>query len=260
MLSKNIPFFALFFVSLLVSGKSDPDWGATGHRVIGEIAEVHLSKKARKKVTELLSGHGLAFVSTHGDDIKSDRRYDKYDTWHYVNYPFDKSYQESAKNPEGDIIMGIDTCIKKLKQKDTSLEDQEFYLKFLVHLIGDLHQPLHVALADDKGGNDFQVRWFNDGSNLHRVWDSNMIDSYKMSYTEMAENISDGKKDSPLILQGTITDWAEESHKIAKGLYQNIKVGDKLGYDYSYEYFSTVQNQLYLAGIRLAHILNEIYK
>jgi hypothetical protein len=111
-----------------------------------------------------------------------------------VNYPFDKSYRESVKNPNGDIIMGIDTCIKKLKSKETSIEDQEFYLKFLIHLMGDLHQPLHVALADDKGGNDFQVRWFSDGSNLHRVWDSNMIDSYKMSYTEIADNISDGKK------------------------------------------------------------------
>ncbi|MDZ7614879.1 MAG: S1/P1 nuclease [Flavobacteriaceae bacterium] len=198
MLAKNISLFALFFVSLLVSGKTGPDWGATGHRVIGEIAEVHLTKKAKKKVTELLRGHGLAFVSTYGDDIKSDKRYDKYDTWHYVNYPFDKSYQESDKNPKGDIIMGIDTCIKKLKKKDTSPEDQEFYLKFLIHLIGDLHQPLHVAQADDKGGNDLQVRWFNDGSNLHRVWDSNMIDSYKMSYTEMAENISEGKKDMPI--------------------------------------------------------------
>lgn len=258
MFSKNI-LLIICLVSLMAYGNNGPQWGPTGHRVIGEIADAHLSKKARKKITELLRGHGLAFVSTYGDDIKSDKRYDKYDSWHYVNYPFDKSYRESVKNPNGDIIMGIDTCIKKLKSKETSIEDQEFYLKFLIHLMGDLHQPLHVALADDKGGNDFQVRWFSDGSNLHRVWDSNMIDSYKMSYTEIADNISDGKKDMPVTIQGSVAEWAEESHKISKQLYQHVKVGDKLGYDYSYENFSTVQNQLYLAGIRLAHVLNEIY-
>jgi hypothetical protein len=91
--------------------------------------------------------------------------------------------------------------------------------------MGDLHQPLHVALADDKGGNDFQVRWFSDGSNLHRVWDSNMIDSYKMSYTEIADNISDGKKDMSVAVKGSVVDWAEESHKISKRLYQHVKVG-----------------------------------
>jgi hypothetical protein len=80
-----------------------------------------------------------------------------------------------------------------------------------------------------------------------------------MSYTEIADNISDGKKDIPVTIQGSVAEWAEESHKISKQLYQHVKVGDKLGYDYSYENFSTVQNQLYLAGIRLAHVLNEIY-
>ena len=248
------------FLFLNSSANSNPEWGPTGHRTIGVIAQKHITNKTKRKIEKILNGQSLALVSTFGDDIKSDKQFNKFYSWHYVNYPFGESYKDSKKNPKGDVVMGIEKCISILKNKDTSKEDQEFYLKLMVHLVGDLHQPLHVGLKDDKGGNDIQVRWFNKGSNLHRVWDSNMIDSYKMSYTELADNLDENSKEWVKTKQkGTIDQWADEIHLVAKKVYQSAEIGEKLSYKYSYDHFNTARMQLYLAGIRLAKILNDIY-
>ena len=260
MIKQNLLTALILFITFQLSASVKPEWGPTGHRTTGVIAENYLTKKAKKHINDLLNGHSLAFVSTFGDDIKSDSRYNKYYTWHYVNFPFNTKYENSNKNPKGDVITGIEYCINVLKNKESSKEDQIFYLKFLVHLIGDMHQPMHVGKAEDKGGNDFQVRWFNKGTNLHRLWDSDMIEHYNMSYTELAANADKlNKNQIYLIQQGTILDWAYETQKLAIKVYGSAKIGEKLGYRYSYDHFTTVRSQLQKAGIRLAKILNDIY-
>jgi len=258
---KQVIFIILtVFFTLQIKASSTPEWGPTGHRTTGVIAEKYLTKKAKRHIDDLLKGQSLAFVSTFGDDIKSDRKYDKFYTWHYVNFPFDTKYENSDKNPKGDVITGIDYCIHVLKNKNASIEDQIFYLKLLVHLIGDMHQPLHVGRAEDKGGNDIQVRWFNKGTNLHRVWDSDMIEGFNMSYTELAANADNlSKQQVKSIQNGSVLDWVYESQKLAVKTYNSAKIGEKLGYRYAYDHFSTVRSQLQKAGIRLAKVLNDIY-
>jgi len=251
----------LFLFNNSISANINPNWGATGHRTVGDIAEKHLTKKAKKKIDKILQGEGLAFVSTYGDDIKSDNKYKKFYTWHFVNFPFDTDYNDSKKDPNGDIVMGITYCIEVLKNENSTQEDKVFYLKFLVHLIGDLHQPMHVGKAEDKGGNDFQVLWFNNETNLHRVWDSNMIESFNMSYVELASNAQNlSTLQINAIQKGTILDWTYESQQLAKKIYVSAESGDKLSYRYSYDHFGTVRIQLQKAGLRLAKILNDIYK
>lgn len=181
--------FSVIILSSLTFYSNTIDWGQTGHRVVGEIAEDHLSRKAKRKIKELLNGHSLAFVSTFGDEIKSDSRYREFYTWHYVNKPFDKNYQDAEKNPDGDLYTGIQKCKSIILDETSSRQDKEFYLKLLVHLIGDLHQPMHVGRAEDKGGNDFKVEWFYGKTNLHSVWDSKMINHYQMTYKELASNV-----------------------------------------------------------------------
>ncbi len=259
---KQIYFTVLIIlISLQLNAFTNPNWGVTGHRTIGLIADNHLSKKAKKQIYSLLQGESLAFVSTFGDEIKSDKRYDKFYTWHFVNFPFDTKYENSDKNPKGDIVTGINYCIDILKNPNASQEDKTFYLKFLVHLIGDLHQPLHVGRGEDKGGNDIKVKWHYKKSNLHRVWDSEMIESWNMSYTELASNSKELSKEQIKAYQsGNVLDWTYESQKLAKQVYQSAKMDDNLSYNYSYDHFGTVRSQLQKAGIRLAKILNEIYK
>jgi hypothetical protein len=130
----------------------------------------------------------------------------------------------------------------------------------LVHFIGDLHQPLHVGIAADKGGNKLQVQWFNDGTNLHSVWDTKMIESYNMSYSELASNVRKLNKHQIKELQkGTPIDWMYESRALCEEIYSNVKVGENLRYKYSYDYMGTVRSQLQKGGIRLASVLNEIF-
>lgn len=250
----------LAFAIFLISFSARADWGKTGHRVVGEIAENYLTQKSKRAIAELLDGHSLAFVSNYGDDIKSDPLMDKYKPWHYVNFPFGRKYESYPKNPEGDIIQGIETCVKVLKNPSASKMEKAFHLKLLVHFIGDLHQPLHIGIAEDRGGNRFQVQWFGSGTNLHTVWDSKMLDSYGMSYTEVAANEDKlGPKQIKEIQKGTVLDWVYDSRKLTEYIYDCTSVGDKLGYEYMYEFTDPMRKQLQKGGIRLAKMLNDIF-
>ncbi len=264
MKTKIIYLFVLVFlsnISFANTNDTDTDWGNTGHRAIGEIANKHLSKKIQRKIKRLLNGQSLAMISTYADDIKSDRAYRKYSTWHYVNLNDNETYGTSKKNPKGDLVTGIAKCKQVLMDATSSREDKIFHLKMLVHLIGDLHQPMHVGRVSDRGGNDFKVKWFYNGSNMHRVWDSEMINSFNMTYTELANNTNALSKAQVRSLQkGTVIDWANESKVIAQKIYRSAKSEENLRYRYMYDHFQTVREQLQKGGIRLAKVLTEILK
>jgi len=257
-------FKLLLLIPLFTMMNSSSDdlmfWGQNGHRATGEIAEKHLTKRAKRKIDKILKGESLAFVSTYADEIKSDKKYRKYSSWHYVNMGLDETYDTAEKNPKGDLVTAIATCIKTLKNKESSEDDIVFHLKMLVHLIGDLHQPMHIGRREDKGGNDIQVQWFGQGTNLHSVWDTKIIESFNMSYIELANNSKKlSKKQIEALNQGSVIDWVEEVHQITKKVYQSVKVGENLKYRYSYDYLETVRTQLQKGGIRLAKVLNDIY-
>lgn len=256
---KIFAIVAIIMTSTSVYSITDT-WGPTGHRATGKIAEKHLSRRAKKKIDELLQGESLAFVSTYADEIKSDRNFRKYYSWHYVNMPLDSDYESSEKNPKGDLVTGVNYCIKVLKDEKSSVEDKRFHLKMLVHLIGDLHQPLHIGRKEDKGGNTIQVQWHGRGSNLHRVWDEDMIAKWGMSYIELADNTKDLSKHQVKAIQnGTLLDWVKESHELTKKVYASAENGEKLRYRYSYVHFPIVREQLQKGGLRLAKLLNEIF-
>ncbi len=236
------------------------DWGRTGHRTTAAIAETYLSAKAKKNIARLLGEETLVTVSTYGDEIKGDPKMRKYSPWHYVNIAPGKTYAEAKKNPAGDLIVGIRTCKERLTSDDTSRKDKIFYLKMLVHLMGDLHQPLHAGRAEDKGGNDIQVRWWDSGTNLHSVWDTKIIESYGMSYSELATNFGiKSKEDYKKYSQGTLMDWVNESRKLANTVYASAKTGQKLSYNYLDDNIGIITKQLEIGGIRLAAVLNELF-
>jgi hypothetical protein len=256
---KRILFIVLFVSQLTVA--NNIFWGKTGHRVVGEVATQHLTGKTKRALKKLLNGESLAMVSTYADEIKADNRYRKYNPWHYVNIDAGTPYSKEKAYKGGDIIQAIEHCIMQIKSTTSSKTDKVFFLKLLVHFIGDLHQPLHVGKAKDKGGNDFQVRWFNNGSNLHRVWDTDMINHYGMSYTELANNLPNLTKNQIQELkEGTVLDWVYESQELANKVYASANTGEKLGYEYMYQHFNTIKEQLQKGGIRLAKVLNEVFK
>ncbi|MCF7560191.1 S1/P1 nuclease [Sabulilitoribacter multivorans] len=251
--------FTLFF-TFFQPIQASPKWGATGHRVVGEIANQYLNYKTKKEVQRLLKRESLAFVSTFADEIKSDDRYKKYYTWHYINMPLEADYDASKQHPDGDLVSGIAYCQSVIKNKQSSDDDKAFYLKLLIHLIGDLHQPMHIGLEEDRGGNDFKVQWFYNETNLHSVWDSKMIDDYGMSYTELANNADYVTKSQIKAIQkGSIIDWVNETHQLTRKVYNNVQPNENLRYRYSYQNFNTVRSQLQIAGIRLAKVLNDLF-
>lgn len=246
----------LLFVSSLVVQSFG--WGATGHRATGLIAEQYLSPKAKKKISALLNGESLAVASTWMDEVRSDSTYDFMSDWHWVTVESGQTYEVSTKNPKGDVIMTLERIISELKSKKLSKEKEREALKILVHLVGDIHQPLHVGCCDDQGGNKVKVKWFRGDSNLHRVWDSDMIDDTKLSYTEFAGAL--GRPDKATVQKwqaASVRDWSIESMTFRKQVYA---IGDgNLGYKYAYKNLPTVKERVLIAGIRLAGVLNQIY-
>ncbi len=245
----------LLFCLISINGFS---WGPTGHRVTGLIAEHYLNAKAKRKIKQLLGQESLALVSTWMDEIRSDStRMDMAD-WHYVTIETGMTYDQTKKNPKGDAIMTLERIIAELKSHKLTPQQELEDLKILVHLVEDIHQPLHVGCCDDQGGNKAKVKWFRNESNLHRVWDSDMIDDSKFSYTELVEALGEPDKSTVTAWQkNSVRDWVDESMGYRKQVY-NIGDGN-LGYKYNYKNYPIVKLRLVQAGVRLAGILNQIY-
>ena len=242
-------------------------WGTTGHRVIAQIAEQNLTKKAKKQVNKALEGYPMAYWADWADNIKSDET-DKWvhtHKWHFVNFSANLSKQqliEEAENVKQDNVYSeIPKLSETIKNKTSTVEEKRFALYFLIHLVGDLHQPMHIGREEDLGGNKINVSWFNAPTNIHSVWDSKLIDHEKYSYTEYAQILNILTKEQKKSLQkGSLEDWLFETYEIANEIYATIEKGDKLSFKYPYKYKNTVELQLQRAGLRLAALLNEIFK
>lgn len=235
-------------------------WGQIGHRATGWIAQDLLSPQARQAVQRVLDGNSLAEVSTWMDEVRSDRSFDFMGPWHYVTIPPGQTYETAEKAEGGDVLWALDKVVSELKAGGLSPEQEAINLKVLVHLIGDLHQPLHVGNGTDRGGNDVRLEWFGERSNLHRVWDSEMINSKQLSFTELADFINDGL-DETVIEEWQSThwyDWAMESQSLLDQVYELPENG-RLSYEYMFKNFDAVQLRLLQAGVRMAGVINDIY-
>lgn len=248
----------LFIIQLFVIQSFG--WGLTGHRVIGQLAEWHLNKKSKKQIERILGSESLALVANWMDDVKSDRNYDHLYTWHFLTIEDGTNYDPAIQEADGDAFGKTKMIIDLLKKGGLSLKEEQEYLKMLVHLVGDLHQPLHVGKGDDRGGNDVKVTYFNQNSNLHRVWDSQIIDGKQLSYTELAAHLN-RKVDSNLIKRvqaGGLEKWLSDAVDLRSVIY-DLPEDKRLSYPYVYRVFPVIEKQLLAGGIRLAGILNEIY-
>lgn len=233
-------------------------WGPIGHYVTGEIAEHHLSDRAKEQVDQILGDRSIAVSAVWMDDIRSDDRYD-FDTWHYVTIPDGEKYDRSIQEESGDIIWALETLIDELKAGNLTQEEESEKLKLVLHMIGDIHQPLHVGTGEDRGGNDVRLRWFGENSNLHWVWDIGIIETLYMSYTELAEELNTATPDQIEDWQNdSVRDWAYESMEYRDEVY-DLPSNMRLGYDYKYFKKHIVYKRLLQAGVRMAGVLNEIY-
>lgn len=260
-LKRLILAFALSYAPIAASA-----WGVLGHRIVGEVADSYLSASARQAIKQILGNETLAMSANWADFIKSDSSYRYLSSWHYVNLPegLDRSgmsnYLDGFK--DANIYNKTNEMIALLKNPKTSAEKKVFAMRLLVHLIGDMHQPMHTARKEDLGGNRISVMWFGTKSNLHRVWDEQLIDFQQLSYTEYAKAINFA---TPQQLtewnKASLKDCIFESYQVCNKIYATgIKNDDKLSYKYNFDWIETVNQQLLKGGVRLANILNEIYR
>jgi hypothetical protein len=264
----KIGILATIFVAIttfLFSSSAWP-WGRLGHRVTAEMAEAQLSPRALAAVHDLLGpGVSLADISTWADEHRNPNS----GVWHYVDIPISEPRYDAKFCPsKGCVVTKIEDFKRVLQNPTASREDKQQALKYLIHFLADLHQPFHAADNDDTGGNQTQVRFFNKGSNLHRLWDSQIIEHKSGNEQDWLRDIK-----SLATLQnvsgwskGTPEDWATESLQIAKeayclpGIKTVMKSGTKIGDDYYRFALPIIQRQLAKAGIRTVWMLNEIFK
>ena len=246
----------VFFIASLLSLTN---WGSTGHRALAEVASFYLTENAKNKINEILDGETIVTVSMYADDIRSDNRYDKYYDWHFINMELDEDYEDAVPSEKGDVFIAINKCLDILESDSLTDSDKSFYLKLLIHFIGDLHQPMHIGRYEDRGGNRVYVKWFGRNSNLHRVWDSEMINGYNMSYSELAKNLSTPENLEIEFERDDIIDWVNETHSYTRKIYNDVSIDDNLGYEYQYQNFQIVRELILKGGMRLASVLNYLF-
>jgi hypothetical protein len=204
----------------------------------------------------------MAYWSVWADGLRDDDRYDFLSTWHYANADEGYTYATSPKNPDGDVYTAVEFCIGELEKKGVSDSLKGLYLKLLIHFVGDIHCPMHAGHVGDRGGNDFAVEWGGEKSNLHRLWDSQLIDAarpwsawewaidtdYRMSRRERREFAPGG----PLV-------WMEETVALAHTLYADTPRGERVSWVYVNRYTPLLERRFMEAGHRLARILNELF-
>jgi S1/P1 Nuclease len=269
-------FIAVATVAILVPSPALA-WGKTGHRVVAAIADTQLSGLARAHVREILGyGESLDEAANWPDEMRAapGEFWQKTATpWHYVTL---NGIIYDHAPPEGDALEALAYFRAVLRDAKSSLADKQLALRFIVHLVGDLHQPLHVGKCCDRGGNEIKVSWFGKPTNLHAVWDSQLIDDEQLSFTEMAAKLERHISDRDLIAWWDINprDWISESAEYRERIYAAVppvkkptgkkrKRGEPplpdLSYSYVYKFTPLVEQRLKQAGIRLAAYLNDIY-
>lgn len=268
-------------------------WGPVGHRVVAEIAQRHLTPAAQARVNRLLEGRTLADVANWPDELRSDPRFEKYGPLHYATVKDGlTTYRDSEKARCGDIVVAIEAfttflrtnsreslyTVKALTDKsdgtgqgacnpvETDPLTQLQALSFLVHLMGDLHQPLHVG-GTDRGGNMVSVNWMDRWkSNLHSIWDDEMVDFERIGYTQYARFLDRASEaDAKRWMSGNIIAYADEAIAMRSKLYvypddPGTPAVPKISYKYIGTHRERMREQLLKGGLRLAGVLNSVFQ
>jgi len=240
-------------------------WGFTGHKTIAQIAENHLTPQAKSAVQALLGNESRADAATWADEVRNETEYKNTAPWHFINVPSGLSYEDFsaqvANSDKANVYTALSNEEKVLGDASASLDQRRIALKFVAHFVGDIHQPMHVSHAEDKGGNTIQVNFLGRGTNLHSLWDTGLLEHDEKGYTAIAAKydhptaaqIKKWQRDEPMI-------WAWESYQISSKLYDEIDAmsSRSLGEDYYQQHIGIVRQRVEQAGIRLAGVLNAI--
>lgn len=257
---------SLVVLLLLFSAVPCFSWGAQGHQIIAMIASGDLNERARVAVRDLLGSPTLVDVSTWADEITRGPAYEWTKPLHYINVPRNATQVEHWRDCPNNlcVVAAIENYTGTLGNRSAPRRQRTEALKFLVHFVGDIHQPLHVSYADDRGGNNVPLRWFGEPDwNLHSVWDDGLVKrclgrDRTAVIRRMRQRISEEQfrlwQNSP-----EPEAWANESLAITRRLYGELPARGEAGREYCQQNSGTVEQRLAAAGVRLAALLNSIF-
>ena len=243
-------------------------WGQEGHRIIAKIAYDNLNRKAKKNVDAILGKQGIIYYANWADELKSDNIYPQSikDGWHFQDFPAGLSDSIVADalihypTEGGNLYRVLDSLELDMAAEQISRTNMIHTSRFIVHLSGDRYCPMHMAHMDDKGGNAVKMKWFGRDTNLHTVWDTKLIESQGYSYTEYAEMLQHEYKDiKRQIEQASDEQLLVDSYHVTEAIYKYQEIWDGNTYHYIYTWRQPMERQLYIAGIRLAKLLNSIF-
>lgn len=236
-------------------------WGPEGHAVISLIAEHYMTPTALTRAGNLLDGSTIVAVASWADDYRRDHR--QTGPWHYIDIPLADSRIDMAREcPEGDCVIGrTEQFLAVLRDPKADWPAKAEALRFVVHFVGDMHQPLHVEDNGDKGGNRKYVVFHRHPDNLHWVWDTGLLDDINRNPQALAAELESRitPQDQAQWTKGTIEDWVMEGHRLAQTVaYGDLGSGNPpiIGAPYERQADPVVELQLKKAGVRLAYLLN----
>lgn len=233
-------------------------WGGMGHRAIARVAMAQLSPDAKREVRRLLGRETLAKVSTWADEIRRDNPATA--PWHYVNIPvYDSVYRPERVCRDGCVIRALEEQAARLANRRLPDAERAEALKWVVHLVGDLHQPMHVGDRGDRGGNDVRITWDTLPGNLHGLWDTGLLLATGMDENQlvtMLERRIRQRGDLRAVAAGSVLDWAMESHAMSRDVvYGFLPASLALDRSYLVKVRPALEDRLLRAAVRLAALL-----
>jgi hypothetical protein len=284
----NVSLLVLFLIATYTFSGPARAWGTQGHRVIAALAEERLTEAARAAITSILEGEELSSAATWADEMRASRDNPRFWSdyaadWHFVNIAPGADYASSAKSPRGDAYVALQTFVAILLDEPVPAgpvqdglelyfgdlaarkpEVQRFALKFLIHIIGDLQQPLHSGYESDRGGNAIAVSWFGASTNLHSVWDARLLEYTDISEQQRVRRFSNRIGRTPAsdvyyMESAAPLVWIEEAHDLLDRIHARHPASGELGRRYTAQFVPTVDTQLVKGGLRTAYVLNSLF-
>ena len=237
-------------------------WGQKGHDTVAYIAQEHLTPATQAAVDSLLDGRSIVYWANWLDNASHTPEYAYAKTWHYKNIDADYTFETAPLIPEGNIVDALYEQTAVLADTAASAADKTLALKMVVHFLGDIHQPMHMGHASDRGGNSHDVNFFDRETNLHSVWDTSILESgHKWSHTEWQREIDrlSEEEAAAILTGGNPTVWGRETYEICKNIYETTPKGTTIEYSYIADWTPTIELQLLKGGLRLADVLNSVF-
>jgi hypothetical protein len=242
-------------------------WGCLGHQTIGLIAERHLTLKTKAALAYYLGNQNLGEAGIWADEIRIRPQYKNTNAWHHISLPSGLSYPDFEKKvitlPQNNIYKALIQCEWELSDSCKTRQEKTEALKFIIHLVGDLHQPMHVSRAEDRNGNKIHVSFNGRGMDLHALWDTRLLEHTGLTAELLADQWD---KATPAQIKEWQSDplirWLWESYQVSTQLYREIGQMDSptITKEYYQKLLPILEERIEKAGIRLAGLLNELFK